>query len=188
MQVSHFSIHGPVLITPRVFSDNRGCFTESYKARAFNDAVGRNVTFVQDNQSLSKAIGTVRALHYQSPPHAQGKLVRVLHGRIIDIIVDVRLGSPTFGQFVRVELNAKKGQQLWVPEGFLHGFSTLEANTIVFYKVTAIYMPNCDGSVRFDSLDIDWGLTSTPILSHKDCAAPAFVDWESPFHYNEAPR
>lgn len=189
MKVETFSISGPVLLTPRRFEDARGWFMESYKADALNDALGHTVTFVQDNQSLSRQAGTVRGLHYQAPPRAQGKLVRVVSGTVLDVAVDVRRGSPTFGQHVRAELSAENGQQLWVPPGFLHGFATQAPDTVVLYKVTDVYAPDCDGAVRYDDpvLGIEWGLTGPAILSDKDAAAPGFGDWTSPFFYEAAP-
>lgn len=184
MNVTSFDIDGPLLIEPKLFGDARGYFMEAFKKSSFNAAVGANVDFVQDNQSLSAQAGTVRGLHYQSPPHAQGKLVRCLQGAIIDIAVDARKDSPTFGQHVRAELTAENNAQLWVPAGFLHGFATLVPDTIVFYKVTDIYAPDCDGNVRFDdpALNLDWGVdTQHAILSEKDKIAPLFNDWDSPF-------
>ena len=184
MDFTSFDIDGPLLIEPKVFGDARGYFMEAFKQEAFNEAVGEAVTFVQDNQSLSTMAGTVRGLHYQSPPHAQGKLVRCLQGAIIDIAVDARKDSPTFGQHVRAELSAENKAQLWVPAGFLHGFATLVPNTIVFYKVTDIYAPDCDGNVRFDdpALGLDWGIDpQVAVLSEKDQKAPLFKDWDSPF-------
>lgn len=184
MDFTSFDIDGPLLIEPKVFGDARGYFMEAFKQEAFNKAVGEAVTFLQDNQSLSTMAGTVRGLHYQSPPHAQGKLVRCLQGAIIDIAVDARKDSPTFGQHVRAELSVENKAQLWVPAGFLHGFATLVPNTIVFYKVTDIYAPDCDGNVRFDdpALGLDWGIDpQVAVLSEKDQKAPLFKDWDSPF-------
>lgn len=141
---------------------------------------GFDLDFVQDNHSYSADVGTVRGLHYQAPPHAQDKLVRCSRGAIFDVAVDVRVGSRTFGQWVGVELTAENGKQLFVPKGFLHGFVTREPDTEVQYKVTDIYAPECDGSVRWDSLGINWGVRA-PVLSEKDAAAPSFDDWQSPF-------
>lgn len=186
MKFETFDISGPVLVKPKVFGDTRGYFMEAYKRDAFNEAVGHAVEFLQDNQSLSANKGTVRGLHYQSPPHAQGKLVRCLSGRIMDVAVDARIGSPTYGQHVSAELDADAQHQLWVPPGFLHGFSTLTDNVTVIYKVTDIYAPECDGGVNFadPKLDIDWGFdVKMATLSNKDEIAPMLADWDSPFTY-----
>lgn len=184
MKFETFPIDGPVLITPHHFGDERGYFMEAFKDAVFKAEVGEDIQFVQDNQSFSAQVGTVRGLHYQEPPFAQGKLVRVLQGSIIDVAVDVRSDSPTYGKHVRVELSAENKQQLWVPEGFLHGFATREAGTLVLYKVTNVYSPESDGNVRFDDpeLNIDWGLKVEATLSDKDQTAPAFSEWMSPFY------
>lgn len=185
MEIKTFDLQGPVLFTPRRFGDDRGYFMETFRASAFRDAVGKDAPdFVQDNQSFSKTAGTVRGLHFQSPPHAQGKLVRCTQGVIIDVAVDARVGSPTFGQNVRAELTAENGAQLWVPAGFLHGFSTLVDNTVVQYKCTDYYASVCDGNVAWDDpdLDIDWGIdASKAVLSAKDAVAPRWSDFTSPF-------
>lgn len=138
--------------------------------------------FVQDNHSLSRQAGTVRGLHYQAPPHAQGKLVRCGRGRLFDVAVDGRRGSPTFGRWFGAELSFENGRQLWIPAGFLHGFVTREPDTEVVYKCTAHYDREADGAVAWDSLGIDWDV-SNPVLSDKDRAAPAFADWKSPFTF-----
>jgi len=179
-----FSIKGLCLITPHKFSDERGFFMETFRQDSFNKAIEKNVIFVQENHSLSVPKGTVRGLHFQSPPHAQGKLVRCTRGSIIDVAVDARKSSPTYGHHIRVELTAEKANQLWVPEGFLHGFSTLEDNTEVVYKVTDYYSPECDGNVFWNDpeLTIDWGIEETSaILSTKDISAPQFKEFSSPF-------
>lgn len=184
MEIRTFDIEGPFLVEPKLFSDDRGYFYESYHAERFNAAAGRVVNFVQDNQSFSATKGTVRGLHYQSPPHAQAKLVRCLSGSIIDIIVDVRTGSPTFGQNIRVELTGENHHQLFVPTGFLHGFSTQEPNSLISYKVTDVYAPDCDGSVMWNSpsLGLDWAVSDGKgLLSQKDSQAPDFENWTSPF-------
>lgn len=157
---------------------------ETYKEQEFNTAIGQDVSFVQDNHSLSTNKGTVRGLHFQSPPHAQGKLVRCVRGRIIDVAVDVRKTSPTYGQHVTVELSDYNSKQLWVPEGFLHGFATLEDATEVTYKVTNYYSPECDGNVLWNdtNLNINWGISNVEAsLSDKDAAAPSFSDFNTPF-------
>jgi dTDP-4-dehydrorhamnose 3,5-epimerase len=179
MDIERLQIPEVLLLRPKRFADERGFFVETYQRRRLAEA-GVNVEFVQDNLSHSVAVGTLRGLHYQRPPHAQAKLVSVVAGRILDVAVDVRRGSPTFGSHVKAELSADGGEQLHVPVGFLHGFVTLEPDTRVTYKVTDYYAADCDGAVRWDSLDIDWG--SGPFkLSPKDAAAPAFADFESPF-------
>ena len=183
MQYTRFSIQGLVLVTPKRFGDARGWFAETFRLREFREEVA-DVTFVQDNMSLSADAGTVRGLHCQSPPHAQGKLVGVVRGAVTDVAVDARRGSPTYGEHVAVELSADTGAQLWVPAGFLHGFATLAPDTVVAYKVTDTYAPDCDGNVAWDDpeLAIDWGIDAgTATLSDKDRAAPRWADWKSPF-------
>jgi len=161
-----------ILIKPRVFEDERGFFMETYKESEFK-ANGIDVSFVQDNHSLSRRKGVLRGLHYQMPPHAQAKLVRVPFGRIFDVAVDIRRGSPTFGKWVSAQLSADNRHQLFIPAGFAHGFCTLELDTEVIYKCSTEYLASCDRSVRWDDpdLNIDWPL-ALPILSPKDAAAP----------------
>jgi dTDP-4-dehydrorhamnose 3,5-epimerase len=186
MDVTETAIPAVKLIRPRRFADARGHFCETWNARRMAEA-GLDVAFVQDNQSYSAEAGTVRGLHYQRPPHAQGKLVRVVRGRIHDVAVDVRRGSPSYGRWVAEELSAENGAQLWVPRGFLHGFVTLEPHTEVVYKVDDFYAADCDGAVRFDDPDlgIDWGVdTARAVLSAKDAAAPAFAAFDSPFRFD----
>ena len=188
MRIEATSIEAVRRIIPARHGDARGYFSEIWSARRMAEA-GIETTFVQDNLSLSRRVGTLRGLHYQRPPHAQGKLVRVSRGRIRDVAVDVRRGSPTYGQWVAVELSAEAGDQLWVPRGFLHGFVTLEPDTEVVYKVDAPYAADCDGAIRFDDPDlaIDWGIDpSEAQLSDKDRAAPAFRDFDSPFIWEDA--
>ena len=188
MQYSRFSIPGLVLVTPTRHRDLRGWFAETFRLREFREEVA-DVTFVQDNMSLSAGAGTVRGLHYQSPPRAQGKLVGVVRGAVVDVAVDARRGSPTYGQHVAVELSADTGAQLWMPEGFLHGFATLLPDTVLAYKVTDTYAPLCDGAVAWDDpeLGIDWGLRGPAMVSDKDRAAPGWSEWESPFVIGDAP-
>ena len=192
MQIENTAIPAVKRLTPKRFGDNRGYFSETWTAKRMPD-IGACNPFVQDNQSFSAQPGTVRGLHYQAPPHAQGKLVRVLRGAIRDVAVDIRAGSPSFGRWVAATLSAENGAQLWVPRGFLHGFVTLERDTEVFYKVDAFYAPECDGAVRFDDpiLGVDWGIEPhDAILSPKDAAAPTFKDFVTPFTYDpttEAP-
>lgn len=171
------------VLTPPRFGDDRGWFCETWNLERMR-AAGIDVPFVQDNHSFSAAKGTLRGLHYQRPPRAQDKLVRCSRGAILDVAVDVRRGSPTYGQWVAEELSAANGRQLFVPKGFLHGFVTLVDDTEVQYKCSDFYAPDCDGSVRWDSLGIDWG-TSAPVLSAKDAAAVAFSDFISPFVYGD---
>ena len=185
MQIDTFALQGLLLFTPRRFADARGYFMETFRASTFRDTVGATAPdFVQDNQSLSLQRGTVRGLHYQSPPHAQGKLVRCTRGRITDVAVDARRASPTFGQHVAVELSDDNAAQLWVPAGFLHGFATLEDDTVVQYKCTDYYAAECDGAVAWDdpALGIDWGIAPAhAVVSPKDAAAPRFADFDTPF-------
>jgi dTDP-4-dehydrorhamnose 3,5-epimerase len=178
-------IPGVQIITPPRFKDDRGWFTESWNQNKMN-GVANGLRFVQDNHSFSAPAGTVRGLHFQSPPHAQDKLVRVIKGSVTDVAVDIRKGSPTFGKWVSVMLSAENGKQLLVPKGFLHGFVTLEADTEVLYKCTDFYAPECDGGIKFDDPDlaIDWGMdTSLAVLSEKDKVAPSFGDFDSPFTF-----
>jgi dTDP-4-dehydrorhamnose 3,5-epimerase len=185
MNITSLDLPEVRLIEPRVFGDSRGWFSETYNAKALRDA-GIEIEFVQDNHSYSQAAGTVRGLHYQAPPHAQDKLVRVVRGAVLDVAVDARRGSPRYGQWVSVELSAENARQLLVPQGFLHGFITLTTDTEVVYKVSDYYSRECDGSVRHDSagLAIDWGSAATaPVLSEKDLSAPGWSDFETPFEY-----
>lgn len=185
MQIEPTRLPDVVILTPPRFGDARGWFTETWNASRMATA-GLDLAFVQDNHSFSAAAGTLRGLHYQSPPRAQDKLVRCTRGAIRDVAVDGRRGSPTYGQWVAVDLTAENGWQLLVPKGFLHGFVTLTPDTEVQYKCTDLYAPDCDGSVRWDSVGIDWGLDAEPVLSGKDQAAIAFADWQSPFVWNGA--
>ena len=178
------------LIEPKRFGDARGWFTETYSERAY-DAMGITCRFVQDNHSYSAPAFTLRGLHFQTPPFAQDKLVRCIRGRIWDVAVDVRNGSPTFGQSVAAELSAASGRQLFVPVGFLHGFLTLEPDCEVVYKVSAPYAPANDGGIAWDDPDIalDWPLPPgvAPELSGKDAVQPCLADWSSPFDYDGRP-
>lgn len=182
MQIEQTALPGVVILTPKRFGDDRGHFAETYN-RATLAGLGIDTAFVQDNQSLSRQVNTIRGLHFQRPPHAQAKLVRVLSGRILDVAVDARKGSAHYGQWVGVELSAEDGRQLLIPAGFLHGFVTREPDTAVFYKCSDVYAPACDGGIRWDdpTLGIDWGLTGDPVLSAKDTVAPLFADFDSPF-------
>jgi dTDP-4-dehydrorhamnose 3,5-epimerase len=174
MQVIDTAIPDVKILQPAKHGDDRGFFSETFSSRALQDA-GLVSEFVQDNQSLSVQPGVVRGLHFQLPPAAQDKLVRVLRGAIIDVAVDIRRGSPTFGQHVAVELSADNWRQLLVPRGFAHGFATLVPNTEVFYKVTAFYSPQHDRGIRWNdpALKIDWKIDpATAILSGKDQKTP----------------
>ena len=180
---------GVKVIKTRRFGDDRGWFSETYSASKMATA-GIDAVFVQDNQSYSAFTGTIRGLHFQRPPHAQGKLVRCLKGRIMDYAVDVRRGSPTFGQYVAAELSAENGDQLFVPVGYAHAFVTLEPDTEVAYKVTDVYAPDCDGGIVWDDPDIgiDWPLPETgAVLSDKDRILPRLADFDSPFEYDGYP-
>ena len=179
-------LDGVVILTPVRFGDHRGFFSESWnKARLA--AAGLNLPeFVQDNHSLSVQANTVRGLHFQAPPHAQGKMVRCGRGRLFDVAVDIRLGSPTYGQWTGIELSFENARQLWIPAGFLHGFMTLEPDTEIVYKCTDYYVPECDGAVHWDSCGVHWPLKGArPIISSKDEAAPASAGFETPFTYQE---
>ena len=185
MQIRALAITDVKIITPKKFGDDRGYFSETYNKQALAEA-GIDETFVQDNQSLSATRGTVRGLHFQIPPVAQAKLVRVLRGSILDVAVDLRRGSPSYGKYVAEVISAREGNQILVPVGFAHGFCTLEPDTEVFYKVSAPYSAAHDRSIRFDDPDIgiDWPLAGQrPILSAKDEAAPLLSHVETPFVY-----
>lgn len=178
MQVDRFDIDGPLLLTPARHGDARGYFSESWRQDGFDRAVGPT-TFVQDNHSRSTQRGVIRGLHYQSPPHAQGKLVRVTRGSVFDVAVDIRHGSRTFGRHLAVELSEDNGRQLWIPPGFLHGFCTLSEDVEFLYKVTAYYSREADGGVcpTDPDLGIDWPLSGgEPLISEKDRAAPRLKD------------
>lgn len=185
MDIQDTILPGVKILTPRRFGDHRGFFSESWNKKVLAEA-GLEMEFVQDNHSLSREVGTVRGLHFQSPPHAQGKLVRCGRGRLFDVAVDVRRGSPTYGQWVGEELSFENGKQLWIPAGFLHGFITREPDTEIIYKCTDYYAPECDGAVRWDSCGIDWGDVSKAILSEKDEGAQTLADFESPFIWEGA--
>ncbi len=180
MRVEETKIPGVMILEPNRFGDDRGFFCESWNANRMADA-GLDVAFVQDNHSMSTDAGTLRGLHYQAPPHAQAKLVRCGRGRLLDVAVDARKGSPTYGQHVAVELSFDNGLQLFIPAGFLHGFVTREPMTEIVYKCSDFYSSDADGSVHWESCGIDWGLQSAPVLSQKDETAIAFDEFETPF-------
>ena len=182
MKISTTKIEGLLILEPRIFPDDRGYFYESYNKQKYADA-GIVGDFVQDNQSFSQK-GALRGLHGQADPFAQGKLVRVLQGRVLDVAVDIRKNSPTFGQHVTVELSGDNHVQFWVPPGFLHGFVTLEDDTIFTYKVTNFYDKASEIGVIWNdpTLAINWGIDEKDaLLSPKDTVLPAFADFVSPF-------
>ena len=173
MQVTPTAIDGVLIFEPKVFGDSRGFFMESFNQKVFDEATGGGVQFVQDNHSRS-AKGVLRGLHFQTAPHAQGKLVRVAAGAVFDVAVDIRKSSPTFGQWVGVELTADNHRQLWIPPGLAHGFLVLSDTADFLYKTTDFYAPSCEGAVRWDDPDlaIAWpDVGMAPQLSGKDAAA-----------------
>ncbi|MFV0295089.1 MAG: dTDP-4-dehydrorhamnose 3,5-epimerase [Hyphomicrobiaceae bacterium] len=185
MQIQKLEIPDVWLVTPRIFRDDRGFFSETYSMPKLKEA-GFHETFVQDNHSLSRSPGVVRGLHFQIEPKAQGKLVRVARGAILDVAVDLRKGSPTFGHHVSAVLSAENWAQLWVPVGFAHGFCTLEPDTEVIYKVTEDYAPDCDKGVLWNDpeLGIAWPVASEKaVLSEKDRKNPRLADLPDYFTY-----
>ena len=182
MNVIKTDIGGVVVIEPRVFDDARGYFFESYSKRRFDEAV-RPVEFVQDNESMSTR-GVIRGLHFQRPPFSQSKLVRCVRGAVLDVVVDIRRGSPTYGRHVAVELTGENRRQLFVPRGFAHGFAVLSDEAVFQYKCDNYYHPESEGgiSIADHSLGIDWRIDpAEAILSEKDLRNPMFSDFESPF-------
>lgn len=178
MKVTRTAIEGLLILEPRVFGDERGFFMESFNQKAFDAAVGGEVHFVQDNHSRSSR-GVLRGLHYQLPPHAQGKLVRVTQGSVFDVAVDLRRGSPSFGRWVGVELSGSNHKQLWLPPGMAHGFLVISDSADFLYKTTSYYAPDAERSVRWDdpAIGIAWPAQDrAPLLSAKDAAAPALAD------------
>ncbi len=183
LMVEDLAIPAVKLVIPARFEDDRGFFSETYQRERFRE-FGIDAEFVQDNHSHSVKAFTIRGLHFQAPPFAQAKLVRVIRGAIVDVAVDIRRGSPTYGQWAKAVLSAENATQLYVPKGFLHGFATLVPDTEVVYKVDAPYSKVCEGAVVWNDPDlaIDWGIDSSQAkLSGKDVAAPAFRDFKSPF-------
>lgn len=178
------------VILPRRHGDARGWFSETYNRDTFG-ALGITCAFVQDNHSLSRLAFTLRGLHFQTPPHGQDKLVRCIRGRVFDVAVDVRAGSPTYGRWAAAELSAENGHQLFVPVGFAHGFLTLEPDCEVTYKCSDTYAPEHDGGIRWDdpAIGIDWPLPAgtTPELSPKDARLPLLAQFDSPFSYDGRP-
>jgi dTDP-4-dehydrorhamnose 3,5-epimerase len=189
MEIRPTSLPDVKLHTPRRFGDDRGYFCETWNAPRMAEA-GWAFDFVQDNEGLSARAGTLRGLHYQAPPAAQAKLVRVVRGAILDVAVDARRGSPTYGAWVAEEISAANGAQILVPRGFLHGYLTLEDDTLVLYKVDHVYDAAREGGVVWNDPDIgiDWRVNPTRVtLSDKDARAPRFRDWTSPFEYEARP-
>ncbi|WP_310621702.1 dTDP-4-dehydrorhamnose 3,5-epimerase [Flexibacterium corallicola] len=185
MNAERFLIDGPIAFTPSKFGDDRGFFSEVYNAERYRVA-GLEADFVQDNHSFSTSKGVIRGLHFQTEPHAQGKLVRVTRGAVLDVIVDIRSGSPTYGQHIKVELSAENWKQLWVPVGFAHGFCTLTEEVEFLYKVTGLYSKECDRGLAFDDPDlgIDWPISNVgPILSEKDRQHPRLRQLPEYFTY-----
>ncbi len=176
LKVTPTAIPGVLILEPRLFGDERGFFLESFNQRAFNEATGLDVQFVQDNHSRS-AKGVLRGLHYQLPPHEQGKLVRVVRGSVFDVAVDIRRDSPTFGKWVGVELSEDNHRQLWIPPGLAHGFLVTSESADFLYKTTAYYMPEAERCIRWDdaALGIEWPLNTAPTLSAKDLTAPGLL-------------
>jgi dTDP-4-dehydrorhamnose 3,5-epimerase len=190
LTVERFAIPDVLAITPKIHRDERGFFSETFNERDFSQA-GLTEHFVQDNQSLSVKVGVVRGFHFQRPPYAQGKLVRVTRGAILDIAVDIRSGSPTYGQYIAVELSAENWKQLWIPAGFAHGFCTLEANTEVNYKVTNYYSAECDAGLAWDdpALGVAWPVAKDlAILSDKDRKHPNLAELPASFLFSKSTK
>ena len=185
MKAEPTSLPDVIRLTPRRFTDARGYFMETFRLANFRAATGTHVEFVQENQSLSLEANTIRGLHFQGPPHGQGKLVRCVKGAILDVAVDIRRGSPSFGQSIVEELSAENDRQLWLPPGFLHGFKTLEDDTIVCYQCTDIYAPECEGAILWNDpdLNIAWDIKTPSSISERDLEAGRFSDFETPFQY-----
>ena len=185
MEVIKTDIEGVVIIEPRIFKDARGYFFESFSQKEFDEKV-MPIKFVQDNESMS-SYGVMRGLHFQRPPFAQSKLVRCVKGRVLDVAVDIRKGSPTYGQHVAVELSEDNHRQFFIPRGFAHGFSVLSETAIFQYKCDNFYTPEADGgiSIKDESLGIDWKISrENAILSEKDIKHLCLKDFDSPFDYN----
>ena len=186
MDVTTTSIPGVLLVKPRYINDTRGYFVETFNVRKARD-LGLPTEFVQDNQALSHKRGTVRALHFQLPPHMQAKLVRVVRGSIYDVAVDLRAGSPTYGRWTATTLTGQGGEYLFIPHGLAHGYCTLQDDTEVAYKVDDYYAPECERGLAWNdpTLAIDWPISAAEaLLSDKDRALPQFADFVSPFRYD----
>ncbi len=182
MNIKKTPIAGLLIFEPKVFTDARGAFFESFNKKVFDEATGGQFEFVQDNQSLSHK-NVVRGLHFQNPPHAQGKLVRVIKGAALDVAVDIRLSSETYGQYFSIELSEENGWMFWIPPGFAHGFKSLEIDTIFSYKCTNYYAPESEGTIRWNdtTLNINWG-SSDCLVSEKDINGQEFHTFASHFH------
>ena len=186
MNIIKTAIDGVVIIEPRIFEDSRGYFFESFSQREFDEKVvpilGHKVTFVQDNESKS-SYGVMRGLHFQRPPFTQSKLVRCVKGAVLDVAVDIRKGSPTYGQHVAVDLTEDNHRQFFIPKGFAHGFAVLSETAVFQYKCDEFYHPEADGGICIldDSLGIDWRIKDKAILSDKDTKHPLLMDFDSPF-------
>lgn len=178
MEIMETNLKEVKIVIPKIFDDMRGIFYESFNQKVFNNLIGRELTFVQDNHSISKN-GVLRGLHFQKPPSAQGKLIRVTKGKIFDVAVDIRKHSPSFGNWVGVLLSSKNKKMLWIPEGFAHGFVALNELTEVNYKTTDYYNPRTEETIRWDDpfLNISWPLKIKPSLSQKDKNAPSLLDY-----------
>ena len=187
MAVIKTAIEGVVIIEPTIYGDERGYFFESFNEERFLKEVGVNTRFVQDNESMS-SYGVMRGLHFQRPPYTQSKLVRCVKGKVLDVAVDIRKGSPTYGQHVAVELSEDNHRQFFVPRGFAHGFAVLSETAIFQYKCDNFYAPEADGgiSIKDETLGIDWQIpTENAVLSEKDIKHLCLKDFDSPFNYNE---
>jgi len=186
MKVLKTAIEGLLIIEPTVFGDSRGYFFESYNKQRFKDEIGLDIDFVQDNESMS-SYGVMRGLHFQRPPFTQSKLVRCVRGKVLDVAVDIRKGSPTYGQHVAVELTEDNHRQFFVPRGFAHGFAVLSQTAVFQYKCDNFYAPQADGGINIkdETLCIDWQIPmDRAILSDKDLKHPNLADFDSPFEYN----
>ena len=186
IEVKKTDIEGVLIIEPKVFGDARGYFLESFNAKEFAEKTGLNINFVQDNESMS-SYGVMRGLHFQNPPYTQSKLVRCVKGAVLDVAVDIRKGSPTYGQHVAVELTEDNHRQFFVPRGFAHGFAVLSETAVFQYKCDNFYAPQADGGISIldESLGIDWRIpTEKALLSDKDTKHALLMDFNSPFDYN----
>lgn len=183
MEVIKTEIDGVLIVEPKVFGDSRGYFFESFNANEFKAKTGLDITFVQDNESMS-GYGVMRGLHFQRPPFTQSKLVRCVRGRVLDVAVDIRKGSPTYGRHVAVELTEDNHRQFFIPKGFAHGFAVLSETAVFQYKCDNFYAPHSDGGISIldGSLGIDWGIPAVKVLlSEKDTKHPLLKDFDSPF-------
>lgn len=182
MQFRRFELAGLVEMTPRRFEDERGNLMETFSALRLQEAGVPTLNWVQDNQSCSR-LGVLRGLHFQKPPHAQAKLVRVASGRALDVVVDLRSESPTFGQHQAIELSAAAGNVVFIPAGFAHGFLALEENTLFLYRCSDYYAPQSEGGLRWNdpTLNISWGTELTPLISPKDAVLPFLSEFKTPF-------